>query len=351
MSAKLPITWVTEDLAVGPAPMSHAALDDLRAQGVRAILNLCAEFTDLHEIERAHGFEVYHLPVEDEQAPDVAELEKALDWLDEAIYLGRKAYIHCRHGIGRTGTVLNAYILRRGLGHLRAWLKLRGLRSQPANFRQWRMVRRYGKGVAPLTVCTPTLEHRGRDRCGGGLAPFLADLDALAARAEQACAGLPPETGRCGREHARCCAEPFDMPLAEAVRLHTGLGAEVSREVRQDVQERAAARNGADGCPLLREGRCQAWALRPLRCILADLPPEARAEALAELSPEVDKASRELFQALTGRFMPEGFPRFTVADAVTGRHVQAFFNWHKRGAGGVSGANRAGSARNVDSGG
>lgn len=291
MSAKHPLTWVTEDLAVGPAPMSHQALDDLHAQGVRAILNLCAEFTDLHEIERAHGFEVYHLPVEDEQAPDVDELEKALDWLDEAIYLGRKVYIHCRHGIGRTGTVLNAYILRRGLGHLRAWLKLRGLRSQPANFRQWRMVRRYGKGAVPLTVCTPTLEHRGKARCGGGLAPFLADLDALAERAE-----LP-------------------------------------RGIRQGVQERAAAQNGPGPCPLLWVGRCQAWTLRPLRCILADLPPEERAKALAALAPEVDKASRELFQAMTGRFMPEGFPRFSMADAVTGRHVQAFFNWQKCGTG------------------
>lgn len=334
MSAKHPITWVTEDLAVGPAPMSYDALDDLRAQGVRAILNLCAEFTDLHEIERAHGFEVYHLPVEDEHAPDVDELEKALDWLDEAIYLGRKAYIHCRHGIGRTGTVLNAYILRRGLGHMRAWLKLRSLRSQPSNFQQWRTVRRYGKSAVPLTVCTPTLEHRGRDRCGGGLAPFLADMDALAERAEQACAGLDPAAGRCGREHARCCAEHFDMPLAEAVRLHTGLGAELTRELRHGVQQRAAQpENGS--CPLLSKGRCQAFALRPLRCILADLDGPARAQAMEALAPEVDKVSRELFQALTGRFMPGDFPRFSVGDAVTGRHVQAFFNCQKRDANGA----------------
>lgn len=113
-----PLTWVTDHLAVGPAPMSYLALDSLREQGVRAILNLCAEFTDLHDIEAASGFEVYHLPIPDEEAPDLAELEKALAWLDEAIYLGKKVLIHCRHGIGRTGTVLNAYLLRRGLGHL-----------------------------------------------------------------------------------------------------------------------------------------------------------------------------------------------------------------------------------------
>lgn len=42
---------------------------------------------------------------------------------------------------------------------------------------------------------------------------------------------------------------------------------------------------------------------------------------------------RELFQAMTRRFMADEFPRLTVADAVTGRHVQACFNGLKRRAG------------------
>ena len=134
-----PVTWVTDHLAVGPAPMSFAALDDLHGQGVGAILNLCAEFTDLHGIEAEHGFEVYHLPIEDEEAPDLAELDKALDWLDEAIYLGKKVFIHCRHGIGRTGTVLNAYILRRGLGHRRRFATRQYTRLEsPAGRHVWR---------------------------------------------------------------------------------------------------------------------------------------------------------------------------------------------------------------------
>ena len=112
-----PLTWVTDHLAVGGAPMTYEQLDSLKEQGITAILNLCAEFCDLHDIEAAAGFEVYYLPVPDEEAPDLPALEKALAWLDEAIYLGKKVLIHCRHGIGRTGTVLNAYLLRRGLGH------------------------------------------------------------------------------------------------------------------------------------------------------------------------------------------------------------------------------------------
>ncbi|MGQ9500375.1 MAG: protein-tyrosine phosphatase family protein [Dissulfurimicrobium sp.] len=43
-------------------------------------------------------------------------MERALAWLDEAIYLGKKVLVHCRHGIGRTGTFVTAYLIRRGLG-------------------------------------------------------------------------------------------------------------------------------------------------------------------------------------------------------------------------------------------
>ncbi|MGQ9811918.1 MAG: hypothetical protein ACUVQ2_00660 [Dissulfurimicrobium sp.] len=43
--------------------MSYEELDSLKRQGINAIINLCAEFCDLHEIEEQAGFEVYYLPV------------------------------------------------------------------------------------------------------------------------------------------------------------------------------------------------------------------------------------------------------------------------------------------------
>lgn len=317
-----PVTWITEHLAVGAAPMSHAALDSLRRQGVRAILNLCQEFTDLHEIEADAGFEVYHLPIADEEAPDLAELEKALAWLDEATYLGRKVYIHCRHGIGRTGTVLNAYLLRRGLGHLLAWRRLLGLRSQPANFRQWRAVRRYGSTARRLTLRQPTLEHRFQV----DMRPFFADYARLLEQAAEAVAG---GEGQCGRTHARCCEIPPRLTLAEAVRVNAGLGAAFSSEARARAIGRASERR--DGpCPLLEDGACAAFDLRPLSCRVHDLS-EARRRGLWDevLAPALLKLSREVYQALSGQFMPDGFPDFGMADVVTGRYVQVFFDWQR----------------------
>lgn len=323
-----PLTWVTDHLGVGPAPMSHAALDSLRAQGVRAILNLCGEFTDLHDIEAAHGFEVYHLPIPDEEAPDLAELEKALAWLDEAIYLGKKVLIHCRHGIGRTGTVLNAYLLRRGLGHLLAWRRLRGLRAQPTNFQQWRTVRRYGSKAPRLTLRTPTLEHRFHV----DMEPFFADYAVLAELAEEAL-GRSGVAGRCGREHDRCCQSSLRLSLAEAVRVSAGLNSALTSGQRSAVIARGATpAQGLAACPLLDQGRCLAFDHRPLACRVHDLPGDERGRLWDEtLAPALEKLSREVYQTLAGQFMPEGFPDFGMASVVTGRYVQAFFEWQRAG--------------------
>ena len=89
-----PIKWITENLAVGYAPRSHADLETIRTQGISAIVNLCAECYNLHELEKIANFEVYYLPIPDEGAPDMEDLEKALTWIEESIANGNKVLIH-----------------------------------------------------------------------------------------------------------------------------------------------------------------------------------------------------------------------------------------------------------------
>lgn len=335
-----PLTWVTSHLAVGGAPMSHEQLDSLKSQGVTAILNLCGEFCDLHEIEAAAGFEVHYLPIPDEGAPDMAALETALAWLDEAIYLGKKVLIHCRHGIGRTGTVLNAYLLRRGLGHKGAAKVLRPLRSKPTNFDQWRTIRRYGKTAGKLTVREPRLES-GR---AVNLAPFLADYDALAALAGQAAAGVPC----CGRDTDACCRRPLWLSLIEAVALARAIDLELPSEVRHSVIEQSAeasremddlTRRYGDSrelclsawsrlCPLARDGACLVLANRPITCITYGAPGEAVA-ALWEktLEPSLTELSRQVFLALAGALGNGALPYFALPDVASGRYVSAVFKY------------------------
>ncbi len=340
MSGAYILTWVTDQLAVGPAPMSHAQLDSLRNDGIRAIMNLCGEYTDLHDIETAAGFEVYHLPLADEEAPELADLEKALAWLDEAIYLGKKVLIHCRHGIGRTGTVLNAYLLRRGLGHRLSWLKLRKLRARPANFNQWRTIRRYGKKSPKLTVREPSLEMRKAVDLG----PLFREYEALFARVESK---IGDATGkRCGLDHDLCCRTPVSVSLAEAAYLTYGINTLLTSETRLGIIELAVdasrkirmAQNTVTSpetclsdadtlCPLSQAGTCILPACRPIQCRTFAMP-GAEAELFWDtvLEPETRRLSLELWYAMAGHIARTNLPRFPLPDVVSGRYVQSLFH-------------------------
>jgi protein-tyrosine phosphatase len=141
------LRWITGDLAAGHAPMSYDDLKLIKSGGIDAIVNLCAEFCDLHEIEKKHGFEVYYLPIADECAPNLADMEKALAWLDEKIRSGKKVLIHCRHGIGRTGTFVTAFLLTKGMDLKAASKKLIKIRITSTNYCQWKLLKKYGKKI------------------------------------------------------------------------------------------------------------------------------------------------------------------------------------------------------------
>jgi protein-tyrosine phosphatase len=139
------LTWITNQLAVGHAPMFDVDLEVLRDNGIDAIVNLCGEFCDLHELQSEAGFEVHYLPIADECAPDIAAMETAFAWVDDVIAQGRKVLVHCRFGVGRTGTFVTAYLMKKGL-HMKAAAKaLKHSRANPTQHCQWKLLRAFGK--------------------------------------------------------------------------------------------------------------------------------------------------------------------------------------------------------------
>lgn len=139
------LKWVTDDVAAGHAPMSYDQLDTIRKAGIHAIVNLCGEYCDLHEIEENEGFQVFYLPIPDECAPDVEAMEKALLWMDAAIDRKEKVLVHCRFGIGRTGTFLMAHLIQKGMTLKNAEKTLKKTGALPARHCQWKMLRNYNK--------------------------------------------------------------------------------------------------------------------------------------------------------------------------------------------------------------
>ena len=340
------LTWITSQLAAGYAPMSYQDLEDIKEEGVDAIVNLCGEFTDLHEIEEKAGFEVCYLPTPDEHAPEMAAMEKALEWLDESIYLKKKILVHCRHGHGRTGTFISAYLLRRGLGLKKVGKILKNTRANPTNYGQWKLLRKFNKQQGMLTQAEAQLEAT---TSGPDLSPFLQEYEAILSELTTKLSDRN-EFSSCGHENDNCGREYFELQLAESYWIHTNLNRLLSQDDRQYAIERAlenttvanivenlhrdhprliggdfAETYAAAGttCPLSFDGKCMLFDKRPFRCRWHGINfPREEKDRLHDM---VVNVSHNMYLALTGAFQPEGVLQFTMAETVSGRFVQSCF--------------------------
>ena len=326
------LTWVTKHLAVGHAPMSYAELDDIRDQGIDAIVNLCEEFCDLHELEEKSGFEVFYLPITDERAPEMEEMEKGLEWIDEAMYLGKKVLVHCKHGIGRTGTFVTAYLLRRGMGLKKAEKLLKKTRANPTNFTQWWLLRKFGKKEGTLKIAEATPDHRD----GVDLSEFYRRYEQLLTKVDNIVQAKLLESPETDSHH--CCMNAFSLAPIEALHLNDKVNIGLSAKKRQTVIDSAAGVNApeplADNkktpakgqvCPLYSEEGCLLPQHRPLQCRIRGA--ELSDEQMEEVSLELSKLSSEIFHALFGQNFTTPPPSVGRSDAISGKFIQQYFKF------------------------
>ena len=80
----------------------------------------------LAEQAQADGVTVqyYRFPIGDFGLPSAAQMMAILDQVDESLSAGRRIYLHCWGGIGRTGTAVGCYLVRRGLDGAQALQQL-----------------------------------------------------------------------------------------------------------------------------------------------------------------------------------------------------------------------------------
>ena len=338
------INWVTDMLGVGRAPMSYEDLDTIRDLGINAIINLCYEYSDLHELEEQAGFEVYYLPINDECAPDMDELEKGLQWLDEAIYLKKKVLVHCRFGQGRTGTITSAYLLRRGLGMKQTKKEMKKTKAIPSTYRQWKFLRKYSKKQSNLSFQAPRVAHNQPN----DLSPFYLEYQQLTAALDAQMAEICTSK-ICGKDNDDCCHTSFQMPLLEALYFNDSLNRLLTTEARNTAIEKALiCHNRLQNslkcltpqqpsglqeiyikdtllCPLSVNGSCILFEARPIRCRSnggVGMDPSFLKSVMAELI----RLSNETFLVLAGQ-LPQGSGIYSsLIETVSGKFIQTYFH-------------------------
>jgi atypical dual specificity phosphatase len=125
-------SWVLDDEAAGmPRPGVRRPLDEdlayLRSEGVTLLVTLTENELDQEALAR-HGITGLHIPIKDFHAPTIAQIELYVWAVNAWNAQGWPVGTHCYAGRGRTGTMLAALLVSRGLDADEAIAEVRRLR-------------------------------------------------------------------------------------------------------------------------------------------------------------------------------------------------------------------------------
>lgn len=128
MTRPATFTWIDRPyLAAMARPTGVDELKWLRDHDLQLIISLTEAPLPRPWVNDA-GLMALHIPVVDMAAPTQEQLDQAISAIQKARDQGIGVGVHCTAGHGRTGTVLAAYFVDRGLSARAAIAKVRALR-------------------------------------------------------------------------------------------------------------------------------------------------------------------------------------------------------------------------------
>lgn len=106
------------------------------------------------------------LAIVDHGVPEPTRMQQILDEVEAALTAGRCVYVHCRAGIGRTGTTIGCHLIRTGYTAAQALDRLQVLWLQSARSRSWPAI----PETLPQHEFIECWSEPERGAAGGGLA-------------------------------------------------------------------------------------------------------------------------------------------------------------------------------------
>jgi len=141
-------SWLIESKLAGCGrPESEAELEGLTREGVKAIVSLTGTPLYPEPVNRL-GFEYLHSHISGALSP--IQLHDIIQFIEEQNAQSKPVAVHCAEGKGRTGTVLAAYLVYKGLSADDAIKKVRETRpGSIENLDQENAIREFERTLRP----------------------------------------------------------------------------------------------------------------------------------------------------------------------------------------------------------
>jgi atypical dual specificity phosphatase len=128
MAAPNGFSWIDKPLLAAMArPSDPEEFVWLRQEGIEVLLSLTEDRPRRDWVEEA-GLLVYHEPLEDMEPPTQEQLDRCVSAIVKANAKSLGVAVHCGAGLGRTGAVLAAYFVAKGMTAANAIARIRRLR-------------------------------------------------------------------------------------------------------------------------------------------------------------------------------------------------------------------------------